>query len=84
MLGWNITFDAENTAISGSSLSQVSGQSSMADSSLASWSIPPEVSSDGEYEVLVFYQTEGDDITVFSGDVQSGDWESTRLPIPDD
>ena len=84
MLGWNITFDAENTAISGSSLSQVSGDAGIADSSLASWSIPPDVSADGEYEVLVFYQTEGDDITVFSGDVNSGQWTSANLPIADD
>lgn len=84
MLGWNITFDAENTSISGTSLTAVSGDSGIVDSSLASWSIPPDVSVDGQYEMLVFYQTEGDDITVFSGDVDSGDWTSTRLPIPDE
>lgn len=84
MLGWNITFDAENTSISGSSLSQVSGHASAPDSSLASWSISPDISADGEYEVLVFYQTEGDGITVFSGDVDSGKWTAEGLPIPDD
>lgn len=84
VLGWNITFDAENTAISGSSLSQVSGDSSTADSSLASWSIDPRASTDGESEVLVFYQTEGDNITVFSGDVASGEWTEGRVPVPDD
>lgn len=84
MVGWNVTFDAENTSISGSSLSQVSGEVGTANSSLVCWSVPPDVSSDGKYEVLVLYQTEGDDITEFSGDDTSGEWTETRLPVPDD
>ena len=84
--GWNITFDAENTFLSVSALpSQFDNadEQSIINTSLASWSVPPDMSADGESEVLVFYQTQSEGITVFSGDLESDNWVSSSLPVPD-
>jgi hypothetical protein len=37
----------------------------------------------GGASLYVFYQTEGDDITVFTRDITGGEWSQGRLPIPD-
>lgn len=79
--GWNITFSAENTTTGSTTLSNVFGDPAIVGSHLWTWTVPPT----GEpNEVLVFYQTHGDDITVYSGNPSSGAWTPTTIPIPSD
>ena len=78
--GWNVTFDAENTGITSSTLSTVDGDLPTGDSRLFAITVPPTGPPE---EVFVFYQTQGDDITMYSGNVTSGKWTTTVLPIPD-
>ena len=77
--GWNITFDAENSTTSSTTFSSVSGDISVPGSHLCAWTIPPTGPPD---EVLMFYQIDGDDITVYSGNPTNGEWTPTTIPIP--
>ncbi len=80
--GWNISFAAENSTLSETQLNEVDGKLPMLGSDFAVWSITPASNSP---EVLaVLYQTEGDDITMYTGVPSTGIWNETRLPIPDD
>ena len=79
--GWNISFAAENTTTVPSNLSTFDGAPGVTNTSLTAWSIPPYAGA--KDEVLVFYQTQGDDITMYSGTVSTGEWNNTSLPIPD-
>ena len=78
--GWNISFAAENTSIEPSFLSTVSGPSSIPGTHLDVWSYPSGGRAD---EVIVLYQTQGDDITFSSGSVSSGQWNRTTARIPE-
>ncbi|KAK3696302.1 hypothetical protein LTR37_018038 [Vermiconidia calcicola] len=80
---WNVSFAAENTSISSSTASAVEGGLAASGTHLGVWSLPPGLVKQAE-EALVFYQTEGDDITLFSQNLISGVWNTTRLPIPDE
>ena len=45
----------------------------------------PDVGPPDEIEqFLVFYQIHGDDITIYTGDRQSGSWSESTVPIPDE
>ena len=77
--GWNITFDAENSTTSSTLLSNVFGDPAIPGSHLFAWTIPPVGVPD---ELLVFYQIDGDDITVYSGNPTTGEWTPTTIPIP--
>jgi hypothetical protein len=39
--------------------------------------------SGGGNSILVFYQTEGDDITEYTRDWLAGQWTSIDIPVPD-
>jgi hypothetical protein len=78
--GWNITFDAESTGTTSSAVSTVDGDLPTGDTHLFAITVPPTGPPE---EVFVFYQTQGDDITMYSGNVASGEWNATVLPIPD-
>ena len=79
--GWNITFDAENSVLGSTLLSAVEGDTPLANTQLYSFTTPATgVARQG----LIFYQTEGDDISLFTGDVTTGNWTSVQIPIPDD
>ena len=78
--GWNISFAAENTSMVPSIISQLDGETSVSSTHLFTGSIPPTGEAE---EIYVFYQTHGDDITMYTGSMLSGEWSKTTLPIPD-
>lgn len=83
--GWNLTLAAENSSSTvGSALSTVGGSVPAADTRLDLWSYPSGASVERTDEILVLYQTEGNDITLTTGEVSSGTWSSRHLPIPDE
>jgi hypothetical protein len=77
--GWNITFDAENSGLTSTTLSVVDGDLPIADTNLYAFTTP---AVGDPRQGLIFYQAKGDDITMFTGDIASGKWNSTRIPIP--
>ena len=81
MRGWNISFAAENSTIVPSNVSTVEGDPSVSTTHLMAWADPPAQDIEN---ALLFYQTRGDDITMYTGSLSSGKWSSTVLPIPDE
>ena len=81
---WNISFDAENTAITPSVYSPFQGEPGVPRTHLDAESIPANPKGVPPDEVLMFYQTQGDDITMYSGSLSSDDWTESTLPIPDE
>lgn len=89
--GYNISFQAENSTLA-SSLQTSSGAADLPNqqplgvpgSHMLNTAVP---NSYGGNSVLLWYQAEGDDITMASGDLIPGPsistWNFTRLPIPD-
>ena len=83
--GWNMTLDAENSTLGNTTLSTIDLSSPAANSRLAVAATPP-FGGGGKHDKLinVFCQVESDDITMFTGDRETGTWSSYKLPIPDD
>jgi len=84
--GYNITFAAENTTIVDEDTFFVSGPSGpikgIGGTHLLTFTL--RNSSEDRYEGLfVLYQTEGDDITVFTRSLAGGEFSNSKLPIPD-
>ncbi|KAK5171479.1 uncharacterized protein LTR77_004624 [Saxophila tyrrhenica] len=78
--GWNMTYEAENSTIGSTTLSEVAGPPGSPDTRVAAMTYPPA----GRYDtIFVFYQANGNEIVMSTGDVASGAWNSTTLPVPD-
>jgi len=78
VVGYNITWNAENTTISGAPFT-VDGKPGLPGTHL---SVTAEPSSSGGNNLYVFYQTGGSDITEFTRDIVSGQWTDYVLPVP--
>jgi hypothetical protein len=80
--GYNISFHAENSTITSSAAAeQASEQPSGIPGSHMVITVLAEHNN-----ILLWYQAEGDDITLASGDLSQGlstTWNSTKVPIPD-
>lgn len=80
--GYNISFHAENSTITSSATAE---QASEQPSGIPGSHMVITVLAE-QNNLLLWYQTEGDDITMASGDPGQGlstTWNFTRVPIPD-
>ena len=81
--GWNMTLQDDSSSFDENDLlGTINGPPSTDDSQLAVTAIP--AFSEPREAIVVFYQTTGDDITMLTGDKPTGNWNATRVPIPDD
>lgn len=76
--GFNITWDAEDTRISGAPI-LVDGAPGLAGSHLSVTAVP---NSSGGNDLHVFYQTNGTDISEYTRDLVAGQWAEIELDIP--
>ena len=80
MLGYNISWAAENTTLPAGQHFTVDGnRPGLPGTHL---SVTAEPSSSGGNNLYVFYQTGGNDVTEFTRDIVSGQWTELQLPIP--
>lgn len=79
MHGYNITWDAENTAFAPNNEFTVQGNPGIPGTALSVTAVPD---ADGGNSILVFYQTVGDDVTEFTRDLVQGQWTSASIAIP--
>lgn len=75
---WNITYQAENSTIGSTMLSEVGGPPGIPGTRVVAVS-PPELPS----SVFVFYQANVNEIVMSAGNKVTGRWNSTTLPVPD-
>ena len=82
--GYNITWASENTSVALNDPAQnfvvSNGEKGLPGSHLTLTALPD---SSGGDSLLVFYQTNGSDITEFVRDFNAGQWTSSTVPIPD-
>lgn len=81
IVNWNVSFAIENTSIAPNFFPKFDGAPSVYGSDITSWSNPAGSTAD---QAAIFYQIEGDDITMYSASSDSGTWTQSILPIPDD
>lgn len=79
-----MTLDAENSVLGSTNLASIDLAQPLSNSQIAVASTPPFGGVEHEKVFNLFYQVEGDDITMFTGDRSTGMWNSTKLQIPDD
>lgn len=80
--GVNVSWDAERTTAPLNDPAQsfvINGQKGLPGSHLTLTSLP---NNSGGNSLLVFYQTNGSDITEFVRDFDAGQWTSSQVPIP--
>jgi hypothetical protein len=77
--GYNISFNAENTAFVPGDSFQVEGLLGVPGTHLSVTSLS---NPSGGASILAFYQTRGDDITGYSRDKYAGQWTGTLVTIP--
>lgn len=76
--GYNISWAAENTSFVGESFT-VDGKPGLSGTHMSVSAIP---NNSGGNDLVVFYQTEGDDISEYTRDLVAGQWSSVDIPIP--
>ena len=77
--GQNITWAAENTSIVASDTFTVQGEPGLSGTHLSVSAIP---NTSGGNNLVVFYQTNGSDISEYTRDLVAGQWSSVDIPIP--
>lgn len=77
--GFNISWAAEKTAIEPKQF-VVNGEKGLPGTHLSVTALP---NASGGNSLLVFYQTNGSDVTEFVRDLDAGQWTSSIVPIPD-
>lgn len=77
--GYNVSWAAENTEILLNDNFTVQGEPGLDGTHMGVTAIPTQ---GGGNDILVFYQTEGNDITEYTRDIIAGQWTSLSLPIP--
>ena len=77
--GYNIAWGAEHTNIIANSEFLVDGEAGIPGTHLSVSSIHNKGGGDN---VIVFYQTEGSDITEYTRDLITGQWSEVAIPIP--
>ncbi|PSN65440.1 hypothetical protein BS50DRAFT_497710 [Corynespora cassiicola Philippines] len=83
--GYDISWDAENTTAVAENGFAVGGARGtipgLKGTHMSVTSVPDQ---SGGTSLYVFYQTRGDDLSVFTRDIKGGQWTQGELPIPDD
>jgi hypothetical protein len=77
--GYNISFNAENTAFVPGDNFQIQGLPGLPGTHLTVTSLS---NPSGGASILAFYQTHGDDVTGYSRDKYAGQWTGTLVTIP--
>jgi len=80
MNGYNISWAAENTSFVPNDHFTVAGEPALPGSHLSVSAIP---NLSGGDSLLVFYQTNGSDITEYTRDLTGGQWAQVNIEIPD-
>lgn len=78
--GYNISWAAENTSFVPDDYFTVAGEPALPGSHLSVSAIP---NLSGGDSLLVFYQTNGSDITEYTRDLAGGQWAQVSIEIPD-
>lgn len=76
--GYNVSWAAENTSLVGLAFA-VGSEPGLAGTHLSVSALP---NPDGGNDVVVFYQTNGSDISEFTRDLVAGQWTGLEIPIP--
>ncbi|KAK3700905.1 hypothetical protein LTR37_015708 [Vermiconidia calcicola] len=79
LVGYNVSWNAENTAFVPGDEFEIEGDQGLAGTHMSVTAVP---SDSGGESLLVFNQIEGDSITVFTRDIEQGQWTSAVLPLP--
>ncbi|KAK5743144.1 hypothetical protein LTR17_002905 [Elasticomyces elasticus] len=77
--GYNISWAAENTSIVVADSFTVQGEPGISGTHLSVSALP---NSSGGSDLVVFMQTNGSDVSVFTRDLVAGQWTGSSLPIP--
>jgi hypothetical protein len=77
--GYNISWAAENTTIVGQDNFTVQGEPGIPGTHLSVSALPNQ---SGGNNLVVFYQTNGSDISEYTRDLVAGQWTSVDIPIP--
>ncbi|KAK4502250.1 hypothetical protein PRZ48_005675 [Zasmidium cellare] len=76
--GYNITWAAENSTITGTNFT-VAGEPGLPGTHLSVSAIP---NTSGGNNLVVFYQTNGSDVSEYTRDLVAGQWTSVEIDIP--
>ncbi|KAL9628201.1 MAG: hypothetical protein Q9164_007361, partial [Protoblastenia rupestris] len=83
--GYNISWHSENTSFVPNDdftiLTANNGSLGVPGTHLSVTTLP---NPSGGNDLFAFYQTEGDDVSVFSRDMLAGPWAEAEVPIPND
>jgi hypothetical protein len=77
--GYNISWHAENTKIIQEDSFTVQGEPGIPGSHLSVSAIP---NNSGGNDLVVFYQTNGSDISEYTRDLVAGQWSNVEIDIP--
>lgn len=77
--GYNIAFAAENSTIDEKTSFTVQGERALPGSHLSVSAIPNVSGGD---DVIVFYQSNGSDISEYTRDLYAGQWAKVQIEIP--
>jgi hypothetical protein len=77
--GYNVSWAAENTSLVGLPFT-VQGDPGIPGTHMGVSALPTQ---SGGNQIVVFYQTNGSDITEYIRDLEGGQWTSVDIPIPD-
>lgn len=79
--GYNVSWAAEDTSIPAEQTFVINGARGLPGTHLTLTALPDPSGGDS---LLVFYQTNGTDVTEFVRDLEGGQWTSFSVPVPDD
>lgn len=77
--GYNITFAAENTTLESGSDFTIQNSSALPGTGVG---IIAQPESSGSYDVFVFFQTSGSDISKYSRGIEGGAWSIEAIGVP--
>jgi hypothetical protein len=80
IMGYNISWNAENTSIVDKDTFTVGGDPGLPGTHLSVTALPNQSGGD---DINVFYQTVGDDVTEYTRDLEVGQWSEVNIDIPD-
>jgi hypothetical protein len=80
IMGYNISWDAENTTIVSKDTFTIGGDAGLPGTHLSVTALPNQSGGD---DINVFYQTVGDDVTEYTRDLEVGQWSKVNILIPD-
>ena len=80
IMGYNISWNAENTSIVSRDTFTIGGDPGLPGTHLSVTALPNQSGGD---DINVFYQTVGDDVTEYTRNLEVGQWSKVNILIPD-